>query len=293
MSESAKGQLSILVCAILWSTSGLFIKLLDWNPLVIAGGRSMLAAIFLILIRPIVREKSAPGGVTITPCFIASGIVYAATMLLFVTANKHTTSANAILLQYGAPIWAALLGWALAGEKPRREHWFALAAVIIGLCIFFKDGLSGGGITGDILAVISGITFGAHSVFMRLQKNANPADSMALAHIICTAFALPFAIRHPPVFTSTSTAVILFMGIVQLGCASFFFSYGIKRVTAVRTMLTCTIEPVLNPLWVFVVTGERPDLWAVIGGIIIVSAVLSSSLAGRLKPPKHFFSVQQ
>jgi drug/metabolite transporter (DMT)-like permease len=103
-------------------------------------------------------------------------------MILFVTANKLTSSANAILLQYSAPIWAALFGWVLAKEKPRTGHWIALGAVLVGLLLFFREGLAGGAFFGDCLATLAGISFGLYSVFMRMQGEGNPAKALILSH---------------------------------------------------------------------------------------------------------------
>ena len=205
---------------------------------------------------------------------------YAATMLIFVAANKLTASANVILLQYSAPVYAALLGWLLVKEKPRIEHWLALAAVCFGLTLFFKDGLKGGSFLGDGLAVISGVTFGAYSVFMRMQKNGRPEDSILLAHIVTAAIGLPFALVAPPLLELKSVAAILALGIFQIGIASLFFAYGIRRVSAVQAMLTAVAEPLLNPVWVLLATGERPGAAAIAGGGVILTAVTVSSIWG-------------
>jgi drug/metabolite transporter (DMT)-like permease len=274
------GQSAIFFCAVLWSTSGLFTKLIDWHPILIAGIRSLIAAIFLLAVRFLFSRRHTRSQLR---HLIAGGISYAVTMITFIVANKMTTSANAILLQYTAPVWAALLGWLLIREKPHIEHWVALAAVMVGLVIFFKDSyrVQLSTLIGDGLALFSGLCFAANSVFMRMQKDGNPSDSMLLSHIICAAFSLPFLFFYPPVLTGTTVSIILFMGIVQIGCASLLFSYGIKRVSAVQSMLTAMIEPILNPLWVLLFVGEKPSQSALIGGAIIVTAVIVSSIAGK------------
>ncbi|MDR2020619.1 MAG: DMT family transporter [Treponema sp.] len=276
------GQGAIFLCAVLWSTSGLFIKLVDWHPILIAGGRSFIAALFMGGIRLFFgfRAGGAHAGKR-TFSVWAGGTAYAVTMISFVIANKLTASANAILLQYSAPVWAAVLGWLLIKEKPRWEHWGALVLVILGMLLFFKEGLAGGALLGDALAVFSGLCFGANSVFMRMGKEGNPADAMLLSHTITAVFSIPFFFLYPPVLTPGSAGAILFMGIFQIGCASLLFSYGIRRVRAVQAMLTAMIEPVLNPVWVLLVTKERPSLRALAGGGIIMAAVMISSLIGK------------
>jgi len=273
------GQGAIFLCAVLWSTSGLFIKLLDWHPILIAGSRSFVAALFLLAVKLLRRRKGVAGG---SRGYIAAGgIAYAATMILFVTANKMTASANAILLQYSAPVWAALIAWALAKERPHWEQWGALVLVMGGLLLFFKDGLAGGALLGDSLAVCSGICFGANSAFMRMLKDGDPVDAMLLAHIISAVFCVPFFFLYPPVISAGALGAIAFMGIIQIGFASLLFAYGIKRIPAVKAMLTAMIEPVLNPVWVLLVTGERPAVSALLGGGVIVGAVVASSLIGK------------
>jgi drug/metabolite transporter (DMT)-like permease len=222
---------------------------------------------------------------------MAGALAYAATMIAFVWANKLTTPANAILLQYTAPIWAALLGWRLLGEKPRWFHWGALALVLGGLLIFFRDDVKTGGagastVRGDIVALASGLFFGAHSVFLRMQKDGNPADSMLGAHLICALAALPAFILMPPVISIRSLGALGFMGIFQVGLASQLFAFGIRRVEAMQALLIAMIEPVLNPLWVFALTGERPSPAALAGGLVIILAVLCSSFLAQRYPPR-------
>jgi len=269
------GQLSILLCAVLWSTSGLFIKLVDWHPALIAGGRSFLAVFFLIALR-LKQERPKK----ILPLF-ASGFWYAATMILFVIANKLTFSANAILLQYTAPVWACLLGWLFLKERPHWEHWLSLSLVCLGMFLVFSNGLSGGGFLGDCIALVSGVTFAANSVALRAHRESNPLDIMICAHIICAVFAFPFLFFFPPELNTGNILAILFMGIFQIGAASALFVYGIKRVRAVQAMLTASIEPVLNPVWVLLVTGEKPTRFVIAGGVIIISAIIFSSVISK------------
>ena len=281
MSDESKkqhlaGQLALILCAIFWSTSGLFIKMLDWHPLVIYGVRSSIAGLFMLCVR--FFQKPAPKPKNKKAPLWAGAFAYSFVMLTFVLANKLTTAANAIMLQYSAPIWAALLGWFLIKEKPRWEHWTALIMIFAGFFIFFRDSLATGAFLGDSVAILSGIFFGAHSVFMRMQKDANPADSMLLSHFISLIISIPFIILYPPQLSASTIFPIVFMGVIQIGCSSLLFSYAIRRISAVQAMLTATIEPLLNPVWVLAVTGERPTVSALIGGGIILTAVLTTQL---------------
>ena len=281
------GQWAILLCAVLWSTSGLFIRLLDWHPMVISGGRSILAVAVLIVIRffPLNRNGSLTKKATRikeilkeAPMLAASGLCYAATMILFVIANKLTASANAILLQYAAPVWTALFAWFLLRERPHWEQWCALVFVSLGMYLVFSSGLQAGSVLGDIIAVLSGIAFGANSIVLRMRKDGNPADILIFSHIICAVFSIPFFFLYPPSISVNSILCISFMGIFQIGAASALFAYGIRRVPAVQAMLTAAIEPVLNPIWVLLTIGERPGLSVIAGGAVILAAVIFSSI---------------
>ena len=274
-------RMAIAVCALLWSTSGLFVKIVSWNAFVIAGSRSAVAFLFLLAYRRLTLRHGEPflSGIKTLPAWLA-GFAYSGTMVLFVVANKLTASANVIVLQYSAPIWAALFGAVLIREKPKPEHWISLALIFAGLYILLKDGFAAGGLLGDILAICSGVLFGMTSVFMRMQKDAAPLDGMILSHFITVIVCAAFFAFYPPELTRSNILSILFMGVIQIGCAAVFYSYGIKRVSAISAMLISAIEPLFNPLWVFIVVGEAPVKTTFIGGSIILTAVLFSNIAG-------------
>jgi drug/metabolite transporter (DMT)-like permease len=282
------GKWALLITAFLWSSSGLFFRLIGWNPVIIAGMRSFISFVFMFSCRTISQRRT---GRSIkmpvkSPAFWLVGITYAGTLLLNVTANKLTTSANAILLQYSAPVWTAILGWIIIKEKPHAEHWIGMALVFAGLIIFFKDSLGGGALLGDILAVCSGITFAASVVFMRIQKHGESADGMMLAHLIAAIIGMPFIFVYPPSLAHKSVFAILFLGFIQVGLSSIIYSYGMKRINALAAVLILTLEPILNPVWVLLAMGEKPSVSAIIGGSMIITAVLATSIIGKYKGDK-------
>jgi len=260
--------------------------------MVIAGSRSFFAALFLLSLRvffPGRRNASNSKAVILgtllkeTPILAACGFAYTATMILFVIANKLTASANAIMLQYTAPVWAALLGWLFLRERPRPEHWAAMALVGLGMFLVFQGGLAAGSFLGDIMALVSGIAFASNSVILRAREENNPADIMLFAHIMCAVISVPFFFFHPPSLTLKYFLCVIYMGIFQLGMASALFAYGIRRIPAVQAMLTATIEPVLNPVWVLFAIGEKPAFSVIAGGGIIIVAVVFSSTLSALR----------
>jgi drug/metabolite transporter (DMT)-like permease len=264
----------MMVCAFLWSTAGLFIKLIDWNPFWIAGLRSLVAGVFLLsVVRTLKLNWSVP--------LVAAAVANAVCMILFVLANKLTTSANAILIQYWAPVGTAILAVFVLKEKIHKEQVAALVATLVGLVMLFADKVSPGALWGNVAALGSGLAFSLMFLFTRMQKDGTPLQSLMLSHFIAVPLALGLAVFQPaPVFTWSNTAAILALGVGQIGLAAVFFSYGIKRVSAVTANLLAVIEPVFNPVWVFLLLGETPTAWTLAGGGLILVSVTLASLVG-------------
>lgn len=263
--------------AFLWSLAGLFIKVIDWNPITIAGSRSLIASfvIFIFLKRPKITW-SAPQ--------IIAAIANSSTMLLFVCANKTTTAANAILLQYFAPIITILIGALFLKEQPKIEHILAIPLVATGLILMFIDDLSGGHLLGNILALLSAFTFSIYFIFMRKQKDGSPLESVLLSHWLTACIALVASFFLPlPSITIKSIGAIAVLGVVQIGFAAILFSVAIKKVSAVQANLIAVIEPVFNPVWVFLVLGELPGGKTLIGGIIVIMTVTISSVINAVR----------
>jgi len=198
-------------------------------------------------------------------------------MTLYVLANKLTTAANTILLQYTAPVYVAILAWIILKEKPSFDNWIALAIISLGMMLFFSEKLSPGNMIGNILAILSGLALAFFTVFMRMQKGNSPYESFLLAHLITFTASIPFIFRSG-LPGASGWIGILMLGIFQTGFASLFFSYGIKQVPALKAMLILALEPILNPIWVFLFAGEVPGINAIIGGIFIIGAVFFTTI---------------
>jgi drug/metabolite transporter (DMT)-like permease len=267
-----RGLAAMAACSFLWSLAGVFIKLIPWSPTLIAGLRSLIASIVLLLwLKRPQFHGSFPQ--------IAAAILNAVTMCLFIYANKATTAANAILLQYSAPVITAIAGMIILREKPRIEQIVAFFFVMLGMGVFFIDGLGGGSMPGNMAAAFSGLTFGLYFVFMRMQKDGSAMESILLSHWITAGIMLPLALFLPaPSVSAVSIGAILGLGLLQIGLASIFFTYGIKRVTAVQGILVAVIEPAFNPVWVFLFLGEIPAGRSIAGGLIILAAVTIASV---------------
>jgi drug/metabolite transporter (DMT)-like permease len=260
---------------LLWSLGGLLIKSVDWNPLAIAGTRSAIASVLLLvwLRRPKLTWSRAQLG---------GALAYAATVILFVAANKLTTAANAILLQYTAPIYTAILGARFLGERVSRSDWVTIVIVISGVMMFFMDHLTFGGLAGNLLALISGLTFAVLAVFLRKQKDESALESVLIGNLATALIGLPFMFQGPPGGQSWLGLVLL--GVFQLGLSYVLYTEALKRISALEGILIASVEPILNPLWVFLVIGERPGWWALIGGVIVLIAVTVRSLLKTASP---------
>lgn len=266
--------LLLAATALLWSFGGLLIKLVSWNPIAISGARSAIAAILIwIILRRPKFTWSFPQ--------VAGAIAYAVTVLLFVPATKLTTAANAILLQYTAPIYVAVLGVWLLKERLKAFDIVTMILSLGGMVLFFMDNLSAGSLLGNILAILSGVSFALTTVFMRMQKNGSALETVLLGNIITALIGVPFMLSSVP--STSSIMGMVMLGIFQLGIAYVLYSIGIKYVTALDAILIATIEPVLNPVWVFLAIGEKPGKWAIIGGLIVLGSVTLRSIITVIK----------
>jgi len=268
-SERRKAVFYLVVTAILWSTSGVLIKIMDWQPLAILAGRSLFASVvFLIYLRRVPTRFNRWQ-------LLAAGM-FILTQFLFITSTKLTTAANSIFLQYTAPIYVMLLAYWWLGEKPSLTDWFAMLVIFLGLTLFFGDQLSAEGFYGNLLAILSGVTSAVMMVAFRAQKNGDPAESNLIAFLVTAAFGLPFVLKET--WTVNSWLILAFLGIVQIGFAFIFFSKGIKHIPALEANLIGTLEPVLNPIWVFLFYGERMGRFALFGGLVVLGGVILSAV---------------
>ncbi|MCB1103453.1 MAG: DMT family transporter [Opitutaceae bacterium] len=266
--RTAVGQL--VLAALCWSLGGLLIKAIDWPPLAVAGGRGILAAVFLMLTNGRLHF-------TFSRVQVLAAFAYAGCTVFFVAATKYTTAANAILLQYTAPVWIALLGAWLLGEPTTRRDWIIIAVVFVGMGLFFADGLEFSGLLGNVFGVVSGLCFAAMTIALRKQKDGSPVESIILGNLIAFVVGLPFMIGAP-LPSAVGWGALLALGIVQLGCSYWLYARAIRRVTALEAVIIPVFEPILNPVWVFLARGEQPGPWALLGGVIVLGAVTWQAL---------------
>lgn len=269
----------LLICASLWSSAGVLIKFIDWPPLAVAGGRGLIAGLFLLAVHRPLRF-------TWSPLQLGAALAYLGCTVPFAVATKLTSAANAILLQYTAPVWVALLGAWVLGERTTKADWIAIGVVFVGMGLFFAHGLELQGAVGNGLAILSGVSFACMAMLMRKQKDGSPIESIILGNLFGAVVALPFAIGHP-LPSAGGLGALAALGVLQLGVPYLLYVRAIKHVTALEAVLIPVIEPVLNPIWVLLFIGEKPGLLAITGGALIIAAITwRAFLAVRPRLPR-------
>src|SRR4051812_6842484 len=256
----------LLVAALLWSLRGVLIKSIDWHPMANPGGRSAIA--IRVMLRCIGRPRF-----TFSTAQIGGAIGYALTVALFVFATRMTTAANAIFLQYTAPIYVAVIGRWYLGERALRIDWLVIVIALGGIALFFFDHLTVSGFRGNIVALASGIAFASVALCLRKEKAGSPVSSIILGNIIVAVAGAPFMFQHS--LGSGSGWRLLLLGTLQLGLPYVLYAAAIKHVTALEATLIPLLEPVLNPTWVMLTLGERPGPWAIVGAVLVLGAVLA------------------
>lgn len=262
----------LMATAVMWSLGGVLIKSIDWNPMAIAGARSGIAAIVLLI---------AVGRPRFTWSFpeIGGAVAYVGAVTLVTIANKLTTAANTILLHYSAPVWVALLGAGFLGERATWRDWLTIIVMIGGIALFFADDLTQASFLGTIAAIASGFCFGCVTLFLRKQKDGRGLETVILGNIVTALISIPFMIGSSP--GVRGWILLSVAGIFQLGIPYLLYTIALKYVSALEAILITIIEPILNPVWVLLAIGEKPGPWALVGGgVVLVSVVVRGFLTG-------------
>lgn len=311
-----EGTFALVICALGWSLAGVFMKFVNINSFAMAGFRSLFAFVAIAIMSKrlpkIVIKKtdsSSNSGIDkkATVYLWLAAISYATTMILFCISNKLTYAANAVLLQYTNPAWIILFGPFLLGEKNTKLDYWAIFGIIIGMLLFFADNIFGTpsgefaetAFLGNILALISGITFGFTTIFQRKiqqialkSNNSNgpdnsSADAFMIAQIITALFGLPFVfLKSNGVPDLQSLLFLLLLGFVQMGIPNIMYAIGIKKVRALSASLITMIEPLMNPLWVLIFVHEIPTWTCILGGVIILGCILGREILNKKQESK-------
>ncbi len=275
MTSHQKGIAAIIIAALLWSTGGLFIKLISLDAYQLSFYRSIFSALtFFILF----RKKALVFNVSV---FINS-VFYAGILILFVVATKLTTAANAIFLQYTAPIYVLIFEPLILKTPLRKINVTSVIIAFAGMTLFFVGEISPSHYEGNLVALLSGICFAAFLIGIRKSDESYRVPAIfwgnILIPILCFNFVYPeFKIEMKDLF------MIAYLGIFQIGLAYAVFTYSIKRIEGIEAALIAMIEPVMNPIWVYIGYGEKPSPFAILGGLIILTTITTRTIITERK----------
>jgi len=260
----------VLAAALLWSTGGLFIKWTTLSGLELSFYRSFFA-IFVVAF--FTRHE----GFGLNKVSIASSVLYAVLLILFVLATKQTTAANAIFLQYTAPVYLLIFEPLFYKEKFRLRDLITVLVCVSGMTLFFVGKLRPEDISGNLLALTSGLCFAIYFLLLRHSKArlVNRASSVIYGNLLAVVITAPWGLSALSQLGRHDIFAVVYLGVVQLGLAYTLFTLAMARgVRSIDAGIICYVEPVLNPVWVFLVLREKPSQWALLGGAIIIVAVI-------------------
>ena len=276
MKKENRAMLEMLMCAALWSIAGIFIKLIPWNSFVISALRSLFAGLTVLVYIRIKGYKIVINRQTLIPGLLL-GLVYIA----FVAANKLTTAANAIVLQFTDPIFIVIFSALFFGQRFKKRDFIAVICTFIGIGMFFLDQLSEGYLIGNFVAIFAGACLGGMFIAMGKAETQERFSAMLVGQAVAFIFGLPFIITTKPEFSALPVLYIIILGVLQLGIPYILYGRAAEHCPPLACSLLGALEPLLNPVWVLIFDGEKPGLFALIGGVIVIVSVTVWCIAGN------------
>ncbi|MGN0205570.1 MAG: DMT family transporter [Coprococcus sp.] len=279
VTNPAVGTFYVIMSAIFFSLGGFMIKLVPWSSLSVSGGRSFFSLLTLLIYMRLINHRFR-----LNPAVIFGGLWSASMSITFVCATKMTSAANAIILQFTHPVFLIFILWIFYHKKPDRRAVVTCIIALAGIVCFFFDKITAGGMIGNILAIISGLSY-AIMFQMKKMKGGDFESSLVICYIISIIVGIP-SLTKETVFTSSILVLIILLGAVQTGLATICLSRGLDAVSPVTAALTSGIEPVLNPVLAAIVCGESIGPLSAAGGILVIGSVLAYSLS-QIHHPQH------
>jgi len=270
MNKSNSAALYALISGVIWSFTGLLCKLVSWNSFTLMGARSLVALAVLGIGRGSFRIRPSKG-------LWITGAGISLTSLLYMTALRLTCAANAIVLQYTSSVFVILYMLLVKKQRPLKSEAAAAAFVILGVCLCFAGGLAAGQLTGNLIALLSGVTFAMVFISTR-YSGCDPLDGVYFGTLLSCPFAVFTFFDSAFSPTPVQLLILLAMG-CGLGLGYLFFSLGMRQgISAVKACIISNVEPVLNPIWIFVFMGEKPGALNIVGAAVVLLAITLQSL---------------
>ena len=268
MTKENKASLEMLLCAALWSIAGILFKLIPWNGFAVAGMRSLIAGITIYVSMRLMGFHYVLNRRTLIAGFF-SGCTY----LCFTVSNKLTTSANAIVLQFTSPIFIIIYSAVLFGRKPKKQDLAVVLFTLLGISLFFLDQLKPGYLIGNFVAIGAGMFMAGMYVAVGEIEEEERFSGILNGQALTFLAGLPFFLATKPVVTPTALIALLTLGVFQLGLSYVLYVKASKYCPPLACCLLGAIEPLLNPVWVFLFNGEKPGLFALIGAVIVIVSI--------------------
>ena len=268
MKKEHVGILQMILCSVLWSTAGIFMKMLPWHGFAVAGLRSLISGLTIAAYMAMKGYRFMINRKTLmTGCF--AGVNY----VCFAVANKMTTAANAIVLQFTAPVFILIFSALFLGQKIRKGDLAVVLTVLVGIALFFLDQLGPSTAAGNLVALFSGMLMAGMYVTVGSIGLEARFSGIVLGQAVAFLIGLPVVIATRPVMNAVTVSAILALGIFQLGIAYVLYVCASAKCSALACCLLGAVEPLLNPVWVMIFDGETPGVYALIGGVIVIAAV--------------------
>ena len=258
----------MLLAALLWSLGGIFIKLVPWNPLAISGARGLIAAFVMFALMRIKRIKPAVSADSLKIAVSLAGVC-----ATFVAANKLTTAANAIVIQYCAPVYVLLYVALVQKKKLKPFDIVVVPVTILGVALCFIGQIGKGTLAGDLVALVSGFFFAAMFIFSENVTEEARVNGLMQGQLLNALIGLPVLFITRPAFTAQAVLVVLALGLLQVGLAYVFYAVALQNAPLLTCSLLGVLEPLLNPLWVYLFAGENPGIWSLVGGVVVVGTI--------------------
>ena len=268
------GTAMVLAASLCFSTGGLLMKLIPWNPLAINGVRNAISSVVIGLYILATHHR-----IKFNPTVLVGAISMAGVTTLYSIANKLTTAGNTIILQYTAPIWIVILMYLFLGKKPNRTALISILIVFVGILCFFLEGLSSGKWLGDLLALLSGVCYAGVFMLNSFEKG-DALSSVFFGQLACGVFMSPFVLRETD-FSAPVLLCVFLLGAVQVGLAYIFFTTGTKYTDPVTASIINALEPILNPILVAVFYGEMLGRLSLVGAVIVICGIMYYNLRNR------------
>lgn len=268
MKNTNKGIVQMVVCAVLWSIGGIFIKLVDMNPFAIAGYRSLVAAISVLVFLLFKRER-----IFVNANIIKSAVFLSATFFGFVAANKLTTAANAIVLQFTAPVFLLIGSSVFYKQKLVKSDIAVVALTLLGIALCFFDKLDAGGLLGNIIAVGAGMTMAGMYLSVGNSAPDERMNGILAGHALTALIGVGWALISGAGMKLEYAGYLAILGVFQLGIPYILYALAAASCTPLALSLIAALEPLLNPVWVAIFDGEKPGALSLIGGIIVILSI--------------------